>query len=314
MTTGWLVAARAVHIGSCLLFFSIFAFDRFVVGASGFGREPARSAYWRVWMRRWSLIALAIVLASGAAWLLLVAATMSGLPMNRLFSSGVVMTVVRRTHFGAVWEIRGLLWAAAALLTVLDRRALRSLARSGARWAILACGALLCGSLSWAGHGLDGPPWHRFADALHVVMAGCWPAGLLPLAAVLTYLRRHPGPSAQPAAYALTRRFSAVSFVSVTLLAANGCLDAEPLVGSWANLVESPYGRWLSLKIVLFGAALAIGGVNLFRLEPCLEAGDPRCAASAACRLRRNVRRELILGSAIVLVVAILGLLAMPVE
>ena len=38
MTTTWLILARAVHIGACLLFFGIFAFDRFVattISASG---------------------------------------------------------------------------------------------------------------------------------------------------------------------------------------------------------------------------------------------------------------------------------------
>ncbi len=114
--------------------------------------------------------------------------------------------------------------------------------------------------------------------------------------------------------FALARRFSVFSIGSVAVLAVNGFLDAAPLVGSWTNLVNHPYGRWLLLKIALFAVALGLAAVNLIRLEPRLATVDPRATASPSANLLRNVRLELILGAAIIVVVAILGILPLPME
>ncbi|HEY1718476.1 MAG TPA: hypothetical protein VGH42_09330, partial [Verrucomicrobiae bacterium] len=63
--------------------------------------------------------------------------------------------------------------------------------------------------------------------------------------------------------------------------------------------------------IVLFIFAVAIGAVNLLRLKPQLldETSSSQNLKAAAGQLRFNVSVELFLGTTVVIVVAILGIL-----
>jgi copper resistance protein D len=76
-------------------------------------------------------------------------------------------------------------------------------------------------------------------------------------------------------------------------------------------LVTRPYGHWLLAKLVFFAAALAIAAVNLLRLKPRFlqESSQPKKAETTAAQLQVNVLFELILGSAIIIIVAVLGVL-----
>jgi len=304
MTTEWLTVARATHFGACLALFGVFAFDRLVATA-----EPRRSAVAeavREARLRWfSALALPVILVSGIAWFVLVAMSMSGEPPD-----GAVLRVVwEQTFFGAVCHWRLLFWGV-TVTGAVGRRFCRERAawRKMPGWLELAGSGLMLGSLAWAGHGLEGPAWHLLADVGHLLAAGVWPAGLLPLALRLRELRGGAEPERTAA---LVRRFSLVSLVSVGLLAATGFVNSWVLVGSWANLVEKPYGQWLLAKIILFGAAVAMGAVNLLWLRPRLGAAGAAELEKerAAARLRGNVWVELGLGMLIVLVVAVLGLM-----
>ena len=159
----------------------------------------------------------------------------------------------------------------------------------------------------WTGNFL----WHLFADVLHLLVAGFWPTGLLPLALLLRKLRRTSEPAKKLPIAALVRRFSALSLGSVALLAATGFINSWFLVGSFSNLLEQPYGRWLLAKIILFCFAVAIGAVNLLRLKPRLEIKNVQTdnPETTVAQLQFNVHAELFLGIAIVIVVAILGIL-----
>jgi len=134
---------------------------------------------------------------------------------------------------------------------------------------------------------------------------------LLPLVLVLRQLRRSSEAGRAHSIAALVRRFSAMSLGSVTLLALTGWVNAWFLVGSFSNLVEQTYGRWLLVKITFFAIAVAFGAVNLLRLKPRLlaESTPPEKARATAAQLQFNVQMELMLGTAIVVVVAVLGIL-----
>jgi putative copper resistance protein D len=171
-------------------------------------------------------------------------------------------------------------------------------------------GALL-GSLEWAGHGQETSAWHLLADVWHLLVAGFWPAGLLPFALLLRRLRQARDPAHGHSIAALVRRFSALSLGSVALLAATGFVNSWFLVGSFSNLIEQPYGRWLLAKIILFCFAVAIGAVNLLRLKPRLliESSEAQSSEATVARLQFNVQLELAIGTAIIIVVAIIGIL-----
>jgi putative copper resistance protein D len=312
MTTECSIVARAVHFGACLLFFGSFAFELFVAApilARG-GFESAAVGRWR--SHRLSLILLPIVLLSGLAWFALVAKTMIGAPWSEALQPGILKTVWSQTQFGVVWKLRSVFLSMAAAVAAVSfvRRSNLPLQRVLA-WIQLALGALLLGSLAWAGHGQEDSPWHLFADILHLLVAGLWPTGLLPLVLLLRKLRRASEPGRWEMTATLVRRFSALSLGSVALLVLTGWVNAWYLVGSPANLLSEPYGRWLLAKIAMFGGAVAIGTMNLLKLKPRLacERLPSAVVEATSLRLRRNVEWELILGMAIVGAVAVLGIL-----
>jgi putative copper resistance protein D len=309
MTTTWFVLARAVHFSACLLLFGIFAFDRFVAVAA-VAKSAAAARAWEGYVRWFSLLTVPVILASGAAWFALVAITMSG----QALSTDLARLVWTQTQFGTVCHWRLLFW----LLAAIGAGGLAFCRPGTARrkiclWLELFFAGLLLGSLAWAGHGQEGPGagWHLLADVTHLLAAGLWPTGLLPFALLLLKLRRAPEATRVLALTALVRRFSALSLGTVALLAATGFVNGWFLVGSWANLFEQPYGRWLLVKISLFLGAVALGAVNLLRLKPRLlvEKSSAPGAEAAAARLQFNVWLELALATLIIVVVAILGLL-----
>ncbi|HEX4350143.1 MAG TPA: CopD family protein [Verrucomicrobiae bacterium] len=301
MTTECFVLARAVHFAACLLFFGVFAFDRFV--AVAVGRQSKVISQWQARTRLLSLILLVVILVSGIAWFALVSLAMGG----RL-QTEILKTVWERTQFGTVWKFRLAVWLVAVVAAAVPGffQSHAALVRILA-WLELVLGALVLGSLAWAGHGQETSNWHLFADILHLLAAGFWPAGLLPFALLLYKLRRASESGQWLWAALLVRRFSAVSLLVVALLAVTGWVNTWFLVGSFSNLFQQPYGRWLLAKIILFCFAVAIGAVNLLRLKPRLSIGGE--AGPAAARLQLNVWLELLLGVLIIVIVAILGIL-----
>lgn len=310
--SGWLVAARAVHIAGCLLLFGLLAFEHLVLGAIDDDSGAALAAAWHPRVRRWTAWTLPWILLSGAAWLVLVGMGMSGLSFGAVLREHTLATVWSQTDFGALWRLRTVFWAAAAVLSLANGLALPPIGRRALSWASFGCAALLLGSLAWAGHGRDGPAWHAWADTAHLLAAGCWPTGLLPLGLLLARLRREPDANRWRTMHALARRFSAVSLASVGGLIVSGWFDATPLVGTPDNLLRDAYGHWLLAKLTMVAVALGIAAVNLLYLEPRLLAADERVAARIAARLSRNVWCEFALGAAVVAIVAVLGTLSPP--
>ncbi len=306
MTT-WLIITRAIQIGSCLLFFGIFAFDRLVVSVIA-QRAPEMADYWKMCLRILNLMTLPIILVSGAAWFALVAMAMSGQPLQM----EMLKVVWTQTQFGTVWEIRLMFLLVAAMMVAvsffLKRRTPFQIFMSRLQLVVNAC---LLGSLAWAGHGRESSPWHLFADVLHLLAAGIWPAGLLPLLLLLKKSRGIATPADWFSIAQLVRRFSAVSLAAVSLLTITGLVNSWFLVGSVSNLFAEPYGRWLLAKLIFFCAALAIASMNLLRLKPRLsvENSHPEKAVTIVAQLRRNVQIELLFGLAILIIIAILGIL-----
>jgi putative copper resistance protein D len=202
-------------------------------------------------------------------------------------------------------------------------------------WFGIAMGIGLVGSLAFAGHGQTGlwPRWHVAADVMHLLIASVWPMGLLPFAIVLWQLqcvcREEPSPQPSPGVPGegeilrhpsastaevtrITRRFSAMSLISVGLLLLSGIVNGCCLLGSFSALVNIDYGRVLLLKIALFLGMMAFAAVNRFVLMPRLDA-DRRRESFAARRLQMNVMIELGLMITVLLVTGLLGTL-MPAQ
>jgi copper resistance protein D len=310
----FLIAARAVHYAATIALAGGFAFLCLVAGPA-FRRaatDPAAAVYLRrsfAWLG-WASLVLA--LASGAAWLTAVAATMSGEPISAVWSQGVVVTVSTETRFGEVWLLR-LALAVLVGLCLLAQERQRDWASGVAAWAALAVAAGFLASLAWAGHGAATPgapgEFHLAADILHLLAAGAWLGTLPPLALLLAEARRIGGAGWTAIARAATRRFSAMAVASVAVLFAAGLVNTWFLAGTVPAVVGTEYGHWLLAKIAIFLVMVLIAAVNLFRLTPRLAAATGNAVAATLGQLRRNAWVEAGCGLGVLAVVGVLGIL-----
>jgi len=307
MTT-WLILTRGAHVAACLLFFGMFTFDRLVVRAIFSGGKSEGGEHWYARIRLFSLALMLVIMLSGILWFVLVAMIMSGLP----FQIGALKIVWTQTQFGTVWKLRLYLWLAASFVAVLYRW--QTVPSTKLVWLQLLLSGALAGSLAWAGHGQENSIWHLSADILHLLVAGLWPAGLLPLALMLRELRQSTDLAHGRFIAILVHRFSTLSLCSVALLTITGLVNGWFLVGSFSNLFQQTYGRWLLAKLILFGIIVAIGSVNLLRLKPRIVRENPCSHDShefkmAADQLQFNIQVELSLSILIVIIIAVLGIL-----
>jgi putative copper resistance protein D len=303
---GPLIAVRAVHFAATAVTTGTVVF-RAMVAKRVLGAEQAAAERFRVKALGVAWIALGITVASGAIWLLLQAAAMSGLPVSEAMTAGVLSTVVNQTQFGFVSEIRlGLAIVLAAGLTY-DRLALTDRLAPAAAVGLSA-------ALAWSGHGGSTPGplgnLHLAADVLHLIAAASWIGGLVPLVLLLTLAGQNPSLGWASIARDSSERFSVLGIVSVATLFATGIVNAWILVGSFNALFATQYGRLLMLKIFLFAIMLAFAAVNRLALTPRLD-GSPESGAriDALRRLTRNSVVEIALGLTIFAMVGMLGTL-----
>ncbi len=256
-------------------------------------------------------IGLAVAMLSGAAWLVLTAAAMSGQPVAQMFSGGVLPIVLSQTEFGNNWLVRFALACCLAGIFI----PLFSAQNPKSGWVeILAVilAATLVGTLAWSGHAIGGQGIediiHPTADVLHLVAAAAWVGALIPLALLLKAV----GPDVDKLAIARTAtlRFSTLGIASVATILVTGGINTWYLVGSRAALLGTDYGRLLLAKIALFFIMVAIAVVNRFRLTPRLVFdGNLVGALRALWQLRRNAAIEAAAGAMIIAIVAMLGIL-----
>ena len=298
----YLILIRAVHFGACLLLFCLPAFDCLLAGPVFTEKEIA--ARWRSGVRSWQRLLLPAALLSGIAWFVLVAMNMSGGSPDM----ATLKLVWTQTQFGTVCQWRLGFWTFLAMtLAVPAIYPWHAGIQMFCQWPQWVVSGILLGSLAWAGHGQETSSWHLAADVLHLLAAGFWPAGLLPLFLLLRTLQQAPDDRQLCLAYPLVRRFSVSSLTAVALLSATGLANSWFLVGSFSNLLSQNYGRWLLAKVVFFLFAVALGAMNLLWWKPGLATAETFSSASA--KIRRNVFFELILGGIVIIIVAVLGIL-----
>ncbi|OJY42662.1 MAG: copper resistance protein CopD [Rhizobiales bacterium 64-17] len=272
------------------------------------GAEPEALGHWRTRLFLWTASA---ALLSGLCWFAFAVANMSG-SMRDLVDMETMWAVVHDTGFGHVWTLRMLL----AVLTVgMTAWGLRSkVAAHHQKWMMPLLAAVLLASLAGTGHAQIEEGWagviHVVADAAHLLAAGAWLGGLIPLALILyRYLGTdlNVGPKDMDR---ILMRFSGIGYVAVTALIGSGLVNCWFLVGSFSGLLGTPYGQILLGKLALFGGMLALAVANRFWLVPSMRMVRTDAAeelARSSARLRNHVLGEQVLGWAVLLTVSILG-------
>lgn len=262
---------------------------------------PAEAAGLRRPLLRLAWASLVLALLSGAFWLLIEGESMSGRPLGQVLAQGIVGIVLERTQFGHDWLARG----GAALVAALGLAAARM--RASLWLAFAASVALLCG-IAWAGHGGSTPgeegAFHLAADMLHLLAAGLWLGGLVPLALMFSRALRQT--ALFEAAHTATQRFSLLGILCVSTLLGTGIVNALFLVGSIPGLLGTLYGQLLLLKIAIFVAMVVLAAINRERLLPEILGPTPLIVLR---RLRRNASLEAALGLFVLGIVGALGIL-----
>ena len=141
-------------------------------------------------------------------------------------------------------------------------------------------------------------------DALHVLGAGIWVGGLLPLAFLLKQVSTDAGADARPYAVLAARSFSRAALGVILLLAITGTMLAVTHVGNVAGLVGTAYGRLLLAKLGLLVLILGLAAVSRSVLLARLGGDGPTVARPAMRRLAGLVLVEAILALVIVAIVA----------
>ena len=282
-----LLIIRTFHFAGALSLTGLFGFAALVAGDLAMrARTQLRIVGW---------ISAIVLLLTAPVWLFSVAESMTGSPLDATIASGAPGVVLTNTQFGHVLALRVVL---ALLLLPL-------LFKLGARRALDLLGAVLAtiglAAIAWQGHaGADlgrDAAIHLAADTAHLIAAGLWLGGLVPLGLLL----RDAADIREQ--YELARRFSTLGAACVAVLLLSGILNAWYLVGTPQALIGTRYGQTLLLKLGFVAAILLLASVNRWQLVPRLAARD----GHASRRLLRHVAIEAALSLGVIAIVALLG-------
>jgi copper resistance protein D len=248
-------------------------------------------------------------LLSGLLWFVCSVANMSG-TWEGVADQETLWTVLNETTFGSVWMVRMLL--AVVIVGVMAALTLRT-ATAGPDLITAFLAAGLLASLAATGHSQIEEGWmsavHVASDAAHLLAAGAWIGGLVPLGSILLGYSMGDGEPIVDVDRILLR-FSSMGYVAVATLIASGLINSWLLVGSVPNLLTTLYGQILLVKLGLFGAMLALAAANRFWLVPRMietRAGASGDASMWLGRLRYHVLGEQFLGLMVLLAVSVLG-------
>ncbi len=213
-------------------------------------------------------VGIAVMFAGSVAELLVHAAEMSGNPLGSVYP--VLPAVILKTHFGRVWLIR---MAGLLLVSVVVSAAGRHQNSHAFLYLLLGLGAIIAMTESASGHASDAGDFSiaEIIDGLHLLGALVWGGGLFVLSlAILPHLVKREEREAQLVA-GIAVTFSNIAGIAVVIIALTAVYNAWVYVGSVEALLESPYGRTIIAKIVLFLMLLGLAAFNRYVSVPCLQ-------------------------------------------
>jgi copper resistance protein D len=299
MLDAGLILSRFLHYCALLALFGVSLFPLYTYRRHS---EPLQFARWR-----WTVLLTGAIVAllSGALWLMVTVANMTG-ALTALVDQDALWLVLD-TDFGHTWVAR--LVMNGVILGMIGARWRRTANGHRDSYMPLVAGLLLA-SLASVGHTRQNEGIEEFiqigADAAHLLAAGAWLGGLFVLAYILSPSNSRLA-TGQDLEHVLLR-FSGMGYVAIAGLVASGVINSWFLVGSVAGLVETLYGQLLLVKLSLFAGMLSLAAANRLWLVPSLrrEIGQQRVLL---IRLRRHVLGEEILGLFVVSIVSVLGMI-----
>ncbi len=196
------------------------------------------------------LIALCASIRAILGFFLIAAIARAIIPAERPIDYQSLATFCWSTVVGRAWIATQIIALAFAALTIIRLAVASRLLDNAA----LVVGGLVLAVTSVTGHAID-DSFTFFTQAsfvIHTLAGLTWFGGLLGLVWwMLTGRGKPPEVAAK-----LAERWSLIAKVAIGLVVASGLVMAWENVGSFANLLATPYGRWLVVKLALFCAAM----------------------------------------------------------
>ena len=231
-----------------------------------------------------------------------------------------VLAQVLATGYGASWLLQVLALTAIAIILFMvtrNREHHPEDQRTILWWLGLVGGAALLIAPSWTGHAVASMKHFRLAvltDWLHLLAGGFWVGGLFHLALVWPVLSSRISDHNRPSAlHHLIRCFTRTAMPSVALLVLAGLYNTWAHVPGITALWITPYGRALSVKLLLVLLMLLLGAINNYhfgkRAELLAKKKENYVTDSAAAiehSFYRSVAFEASLGLVVLLVTAVL--------
>ncbi len=169
-------------------------------------------------------------------------------------------------------------------------------------WGVLGLGLLATSTFSGHAAVATPPVLSLSNDLLHLACGATWFTGIMVLALIVPDGWRGKAPEDRvrllgPAVV----RFSSVAFVTITILGITGTVNSYLHIQQLDDLVKTNYGRSLFVKILVYLAILAVGGVNHFFVRKKLEAAVAAGRSDPAQKLfRKTIAVEVILALGII--------------
>jgi putative copper export protein/mono/diheme cytochrome c family protein len=287
-----LALTRGVAVAALLSVFGSLTF-RVFVATRVFDRMPAEvTVYVNLRLRRLTQFGMVAALFGLSAWLVAQSADMVSAGSVRQVIKAVP-AVLQSTDFGHVigWQILAVLGALAVMGRQDDR------GRQRVALGIATVALVLQAGHSHAASMYSGPSFLLASDVAHLLGAGAWLGGLLPL---LSVVRDAPAKAGALAA----RWFSPLGKLCLVTLTASALFQGWVLVESIPGLVGTAYGWMVLVKLGLFGVLFAFAYANRYRFAPALLQDDP---AAAKRVLVRSIAVQTGFGLAIVAAASVLS-------
>jgi putative copper resistance protein D len=291
-----LAAARWIHFACAMLLFGASLFPFYALAPRTMAPELAQA-------RGVLRVAALVAFVSGIAWAAASLVNITG-EADSLFDREALTAFVFETGFGKIWMLRiaVLLALLIAAFTISADLCVRNF---GAAFIALLAAFLLV-SQAWIGHPAASTGSARnfviAGYALHVLGAGAWLGGLLPLGLMLR-VRNAGNARVEAALY----RFSTLGMFAIAIILGGGLMNAWARWNSVDALVASAWGKVLVAKALGFACLVALAFANRFALMPRLPRAD-----AVRAKLTGNVVAEQAVGLAILAAAAILGILPPP--
>jgi putative copper export protein/mono/diheme cytochrome c family protein len=283
---------RGTHIGALLSLFGTLVF-RLVIAPAAMAEATVAAERVRALLLRLTRICAACSLITGLAWLITDSAVIAG-ASGTTMTLHAVPTVALHTQFGQWLLSRFALLLLLLLLPLLRTR----------RMALAAATALAGAALSlqpMLGHAgaIGGSLGMELiaSEILHLLAAGAWLGGLLPLFITVGIL------PPQPAATAC-RNFTPIGLSAVLILGVTAVVQVGEFMGGLPGLLGTTYGRVALVKLGLFVVLLVLAALNRLLFTERLAGPSPVVAQR---HIRVSIAIEAVLGTLVILTAGFLA-------